>query len=272
MISNRILLIVTLQILLLISLLYSDNETSDEVYSNQFRFAIRYLGMKITEVELIDTRTEAQGSIEVKAKSVSFGRLLFRVDNTYRIEYTDAYIPGQYDKFIKQKNFSHHKRAVFDRSGERLLIWREGEHTEFSGMDLKDCRDFFSALLVLREVPVIHDSFALTIYANNNLWNGQVTYSGNEIIDKRETIKYRILFNQITDNKTQRSDVLTNNIVKEESSLYLWITDDDMRLPLKAEYDASPFSVFWTLEDYDISYSLEQLKPPNNANQNDERE
>ncbi len=266
---NRIILLIVVLPILTGSLSYSSEIDTAETISNRFSFAIRYLGMKVTEVDLIDSQKDDGGTIEVKATSVSFGKLLFRVNNTYKIEYSGSYLPNQYDKMIRQKNFSQHKRNMFDRSGGRLLTWTDGEYEEFLDMELDNCRDFFSALLSLRVASTIEN---LTVYANNNLWNGQLTYLGNDVVDKKKTDKYRIQFSQITDNRTRRSDVLTNNIVKEVSFLYLWITDDEMRLPVKAEYDASPFSVFWTLEDYQISHSVKQSETSSNYDEYYERQ
>ena len=235
--------------LLLTGLLYSD-ESGYVVREESFTFSIRYLRLKVTEVTMTDRFFDDTGYLEVKAKSAGLGNLLFRVDNIYSIIYQDDYVPLEYAKAIKQKNFSQHRINHFDPEKGLINTVTDGipnsEVLEIGGI----YRDFFSALLYLRREGGSGESRELQIYANNNIWIARVEYAGTEKISGRMSNKYSIDFHRKTSNTTQRSDVLTNNIVKEESTLNIWFTDDEESLPIQAEYEASPFSLYWVLENY----------------------
>jgi len=220
---------------------------------DRYSFAIRYLGLKIADVQLIDIRNQEESRIEVKAKSVSIGNILFKINNKYIIIYKEDYIPQEYYKSIKQKGFNQEKTTLWFPSEKKMEIRIDINPIKNFHYEEDRFHDFFSALLYIRAHVVPKESEEIFVYANNNIWIAQIKNLGQDIVARKEAIKYSIDFRQKSNNKKQRSDVLTNNLVKEDSTLYLWFTDDDKRLPIQAEYDSSPFSVFWTLESYDIS-------------------
>ena len=238
-------------ILFLSTQIFADDRNLD--YENQFSFAIRYLGMKVANVKVSDVRQNSAGRIEVEANSVSFGNLLFKINNTYTIDYQDHYNPQKYTKLIRQKNYAGKKTTVWVYQTNRIETWVNDQQTNNLLYDDVNSRDFFSALLFIREMNIVdHNQQVVLVYANNNNWQANIALIGRDRIGRRNALKYRIEFEKISDYATQRSDVLTNNIVKEENALFLWFSDDDERLPLQAEYESSPFSVFWTLERYKI--------------------
>ncbi|MBW6516217.1 MAG: DUF3108 domain-containing protein [Candidatus Cloacimonetes bacterium] len=232
-------------------LLFSADEVVDT--NIQFTFAIRYLGLKVADVRLNDTRTQNEGRIDVIAKSVSLGNILFKINNKYSVEYQRDYIPYSYSKSIEQKNFTQEKTTLWFPLEKRMEIKVDNTLASHFHYEEEQFHDFFSALLYIRDHIVSKEPQDIYIYANSNFWVAQISKLGEDKIGKRNTIKYSINFQQSSNNQKQRSDVLTNNIIKEDNTLYLWFTDDDERLPLQAEYDTSPFSVFWTLESYEIS-------------------
>ncbi len=233
------------------------SEVQQTFRKNRFSFNIRYLGMKIAEVELTDNIGKGEGNIIVKANSVGLGNILFKIDNQYETEYIDDYLSIIYSKSIQQKNFTQERKNYLKPSEKKVETLLDGKRSNYSLPGMEDARDFFSALLYLRNT-VAGQTQRIQIYANNNIWSAQISYLGEDKIKKKDTLKYRIDFQQISRNKKQRSDVLTNNIVKEDGALYLWFSNDDDRLFLQAEYEASPFSVFWTLEDHLLATDVEE--------------
>ena len=45
--------------------------------------------------------------------------------------------------------------------------------------------------------------------------------------------------------------MLTNNLVDEGKHLLFWFSDDEKRIPLRAEFNMKPFPVVWELENYE---------------------
>jgi hypothetical protein len=214
--------------------------------TESYNFSIRYLGVKVAEVELSDEFVENQGTITVIASSTGTGNLLFRFDNIYTVVYQNDYFPVSYMKDIKQKGFSLSKKTTFNHAEQNFsVVTKESSRT----YDMEQvCRDFFSSLLYLRKNR--SEAGMIYVYANNNVWRADYSLEKKETINRKSSSKYVVHFSKESKNKRERSDVLTNNIVKEDNALLIWFSDDEDSLPLKAEYQASPFSVFWVLEDF----------------------
>lgn len=236
------------------------------IRNNRYVFSIRFLGMKVTHVEMTDTMSNNMGCIEVHALSTRLGSLLFRIDNLYVSKYKDEYVIERYEKFIDQKNYTLKKETLFDTESNEIETWIDGKKTvntfklsssDYSGQikeehSLTDIRNFFTTLLHLKNYLEDKERGTLSLYANNNIWQASIEEIGKDRVARRESVKYRIDFSQQTQRDLHRSDILTNNIFKDGSTLYLWLSADSDRLPLRAEYEASPVSVFWVLESYQI--------------------
>jgi hypothetical protein len=69
-------------------------------------------------------------------------------------------------------------------------------------------------------------------------------------IGRYNTIKLELTFEALDDTERMRSDILTNNLIREENTLKLWFTDDDRRIPVRAKYITRPFNVFWNIRRY----------------------
>lgn len=216
--------------------------------SENYLFSIRYLGVKVAEVSLENRKhSDTQGKITVAASSESVGSMLFQLNNQYTSHYRNDFSTFQYNKVINQKAFNMRKDARFDLENGQIEI-RENDSLTVIDYDLQS-RDFFSSLLYLRTVNDL-DSLVIPIYANNNIWAAECFYKGTDTIGKSRADEYLITFQRITDNEYKRSDVLTNNIIKEDSNLTLWFSKDLARLPLKAKFNSSPFPTYWHLEKY----------------------
>jgi hypothetical protein len=114
-------------------------------------------------------------------------------------------------------------------------------------------RDFFSALLFLRTYTRSANDGKVFIYANYNTWEAAFIKVTEEKVKDTLCDKYEIKFRKVSSNQHKRSDVLTNNIVKEGNILYLWFSQDEERVPIQAEYKMSPFSVMWYLEGHELN-------------------
>lgn len=219
--------------------------------SEVLKLSIRYIGIKVVDVTMIDDR---EGSLQVWAKATSLASIASSLDNYYASYYNDNFLSYQYRKRIDQKDYFEDRIVNYDRS---TLI---AERTSFidstktcSYPIIKESRDFFSALYSLRSIR--ENQGELWLDAGKSIWKGTFKEIEKQkirtIFGKINTRKLEISFQKISESKKERSDMLTNNLVDEQKLLYLWFTDDEEAIPVKAKFKMSPFSVTWKLEEYE---------------------
>ena len=220
------------------------------IFSQEFNLSIRYLGIPVVRVQVTDDGSE----LKVTAKATTFASIAARMDNTYISKYTGDYLPITFRKIIKQNNYAEDRIINYDRS---VLIARRTSNLnpELSKEYPIDCssRDFFSALFFLRG-KLDETGGELYLDANSLIWKATYKIVKKEIIrttfGKIETIKVKLDFSNINGLEKERSDMLTNNLVTEEKSLYFWFTNDEQHIPVKAKFEMKPFPVTWTLDSY----------------------
>jgi hypothetical protein len=117
-----------------------------------------------------------------------------------------------------------------------------------------DTRDFFSSLFFLREELNHKEKGMMWLDANHIPWIASWEIVEREEIKtfsgKQNSVKVKLTFEKGENRKKERSDMLTNNLVKEDSDLFFWFSDDNKKLPLKAVFAMKPFSVVWILDEY----------------------
>ncbi len=212
--------------------------------------SIRYLGLKVVNVDMEDR----ENILTIQAKSTGLGNMAGMMDNTYQSYYKGAYLPDRYRKIINQKKYNEDRLTSYDRI--RQTAHRGSFISGSLSCDYRiypECRDFFSALYYIRR----HLDKPGKIYldANGLIWTAEYKITGREEIDtfygSEEAFIVDIRFKKISEGSSERSDMLTNNLVNEENILTFWIAVTDNRLPLKARYSKKPFPVFWILESYE---------------------
>ena len=212
--------------------------------------SIRYLGFPVVRVKITDDGNE----LKVYAKATTIASIAAKMDNTYISDYTDDYLSSTFRKIIKQKDYAEDRIIYYDRIN--MVANRES----YINKDLtKDypiteiSRDFFSALFYLRG-KLDESNGHLWLDANSLIWKAPYKIVKKEIIrttfGKIETIKVKIDFENVNELEKERSDMLTNNLVNDEKSLYFWFTADEQHIPVKAKFEMKPFPVIWKLDSY----------------------
>ena len=213
--------------------------------------SIRYLGIRVVDVTMSDDK---ECVLNITAKATPFASIASNMDNFYSSVYRGNYLPDQYRKRIDQKDYFEDRIVDYDRENliARRVSFIDSSRTSTYQI-MKESRDFFSALFSLRSEEA--ESGILWLDAGTSIWKGYFTLLEIEkistVMGKRRARKYQITFDKISSHKQERSDMLTNNLVDEEKSLYLWITDDEQAIPVKAKFRMKPFSVTWKLEHYE---------------------
>lgn len=220
------------------------------LYSEQYDLAIKYLGISVVNVKISDSNNK----LTVKAKATSIASIAAKMDNLYSIEYIDNYLPIMYAKKINQKDYFEDRITTYDRinlKANRTSFLDAGKDCEYNIVD--PIRDFFSSLLYLRNA-IDDEQGEIWLDANKLLWKAKYEVMEKEtikcILGKLRTIKVKIDFINVSGGEKERSDMLTNNLVNEERSLYFWFSDDERRIPVKAKFVMKPFPVTWKLKNY----------------------
>jgi hypothetical protein len=198
-------------------------------------------------------QADNEGILEIAAKSRELASYLADMDNYYRIDYKGDYLPSLYQKKINQKKYQEDRSILYDHNvklASRISTIKPQKDKRYEVFT--DTREFFSALFYMRK---LNESSEFHIDVASIPWLCKVERKENQKIKtfkgKVECRKFLIRFEKINNTKRERTDMLTNNLVREENELYFWITDDDERIPVKAEYKKNPFSVYWKLHNYE---------------------
>lgn len=219
---------------------------------SEYNFNISYLGVNVANVSLTDERNNNNGTLSILARSTGAGSFLFPINNRYYIHYIDDYLPVVYLKKIEQRRFSIEKSTHFNRDANRVEIIQEDN--QHSIQIHNDGRDFFCSLFHLNNRIFTNEGLHskhnnnIVVYANNNYWQADYEYLGTDQVNGVNAHVYQITLVILSDNEYQRSDVLTNNLIKNNSVVKLWFSSREDKLPVKAEFKSSPFSVYWHLE------------------------
>lgn len=219
-------------------------------FADEMLLSIRYLGLPVVRV----TITDNDSILTISAQATTIGSIAARMNNTYISNYTADYLSISYRKIIQQKDYTEDRIIYYDR--ENLVAKRTSYLREDISKDyvIKEfSRDFFSALFYLRRI-LNNPQGEFWLDANSLIWKASYKIIEEEMINttlgKINTIKVKIDFENVDKREKERSDMLTNNLVSEEQSLYLWFTNDEKHLPVKAKFAMKPFPVFWILDDY----------------------
>ena len=65
-----------------------------------------------------------------------------------------------------------------------------------------------------------------------------------------DTQKVEISFTEYDNVQKIRSDIFTNNFIKDGNNLFIWFSDDSDCIPLKTQYNQKPANVYWSIKNY----------------------
>ena len=235
-----------ISVLLLVFLVF----VSFGLYSETLKFKIKYLGLSVIE---IDYRNETENSlISISAESTGIAGALYDVSNKYLIEYKDDFLPITYRKIINENDYAEDRKIEYDRETGKAVRKNLTDKTEISYGFVKDTRDFFSSLMMLRKTGNQNGKFFVD--AAGKIWEVSYKNIGKDRIKsclgKLNTCKFELSFRPVDEKKKEKSDLLTSNIVNHKRFLYFWFTDDDRRIPVRAKFTSEPFAVSWILTEY----------------------
>lgn len=154
--------------------------------------------------------------------------IFYNVKNKYD-SYIDknTYMPYLYIEDIKENNYRRTEYATFDHKAKKV----QGAKGTFQS-PYPQMFDLVSAYYFSRNLDIsslkIGDSFKLPYFLNDEIAEFKVTYAGTEKIKTALGTLDCIKFNP---------EIKPGRIFKKDSKLYLWVTNDGNRIPVKAKVD-----------------------------------
>ncbi|WP_214072066.1 DUF3108 domain-containing protein [Mucilaginibacter sp. dw_454] len=148
----------------------------------------------------------------------------YKVRNRYEsIVDQKTLLPYLYTETRKEGSWKHTDKVKYDQAGNKIIANKGTFATKGKTFD------FVSAYYFARGLDIskikIGDKFELPYFLDDGVYTLSITYAGKEIVSSAIG-----KFNCLKFNPT----IIAGRIFKKDSKLYLWITDDNNRIPVKA--------------------------------------
>ena len=241
----KVKIIQSLYIIALISTFSTVNLNAEE-----FVIDIKYFGLTVVRADI----TMSNDVLSISARSTGIASIASRMNNTYEILLDDVMLPISYKKVINQRKYKENRIIFYDRSNSvaKRKSFLDPANNKIYPVK-HNSRDFFSALFFWREHQD-QDSGEFWLDASGLIWKAKYVKLENEIIKtglgKMNCSKFLLNCQKISEEESEWSDMLTNNLVNEKVPLIFWFSDDDLKLPVKIKFKMSPFPVIWQLKSY----------------------
>lgn len=208
----------------------------------QLKYRLRYGFITAAEatIRVLDTDTKFGGKpvyhLVAEGKTAASFNLFYKVRNRY-----DSYIdkstllPYFYTENIREANYRRNDKVHFDQEHNKIVA----NKGTFSGRD--KTFDLVSAFYYARNLDMTNIkpgySFGIPYFLDDEVAEMRITFVGRERIKTPLGTYTCLKFNP---------SIKPGRIFKSNSKLYLWITDDGNRIPVKAQVEILVGSV--TLE------------------------
>lgn len=204
------------------------------------------------KVEATDRKFDGQPSFHIVADGKTAGAfdVLYKVRNRYET-YIDqkTLMPYFYTENRRESSYKHTDNVTFNHDSNKITA-AKGVFP-FKGKVF----DFLSAYYFSRSINAtklkIGETFDLKYFLDDGVHTLSITYVGKERVksDLGE-------FNCLKFNPT----IIPGRIFRKDSKLYLWITDDENRIPIKAHVELIVGSISMELTSAkDLKYPLNPI-------------
>ncbi len=217
------------------------------VFAETLNYNIRYAGLNVVSISFKDSCN----TLEINAQTSSLVALFNQFEYKFVDKYTASYLPSSRHKLIKQHDYQENRLIKYNH--KELIATRTSiidTQCNKSYPILADTRDFFCALYHLRRIDLTK-TYRFSVDANGTILRAKAKIVGTETISiAGHNFKVDIVEVSIEDTSDirERSDMLTNNIFKDNKKLSIWFTRDKKRLPVLTKYQGWPFSTWWQLD------------------------
>jgi hypothetical protein len=204
-------------------------------------------------VEESDKKFEGHPAFHIIADAKTAGSfdVFYKVRNRYET-YVDqsTLLPYFYTENRKESNYRHSDNVTFNHQDDKITA-NKGVFP-FKGKVF----DFLSAYYFSRSIDIskirVGDKFSIPYFLEDGIHSLEITYVGKEKISGALGDFNCLKFNP---------EIIPGRVFKKNSKLYLWITDDQNRIPVKAHVELIVGSVTMDLTGAkNLKYALNPLK------------
>jgi len=218
-----------------------------------YEYRLTCVGIPIASISVHDkTNNNSDKSISVYIKSLNVTSLFPYISNHYVTYYKDNYVPYRYEKLVNQAKYREDRSVDFDQSKGLAIFTDNLSRNNFKYDFPTPTRDFFSALLYIKNR--VNQVSYLWIDANKKTWRLHSELIGREKIStplgKQWATKVRFTFKKNFQGETENTDMVTNNLIREDRELILWFGEQKPYLPLMAKASHKLVPVYLTLQKY----------------------
>lgn len=267
--SGKIRLFLLITILLtstLTSIYAAETETYTPQIGEKLTFDVKALGIKAVDVVF-----EVMGKDTVKdfpvyhirctAKTIPiFSKLIYNVDNVYEV-YVDqtTLLPRNFSRKIRQGKEDHYDQDIYFWIEKNAAYYDKNYAMKIPAATF----EFFSAFYYLRQRAdlSIGDTLRLDALSDKILWQIDIVAEAKETIEvsdeEYDTVRYKFDFSTEDDEKTLENrppDLFLKNIFGCHGTAHLWLSDDEKRIPVKAEFKRSPYTLSLTLKKSETTH------------------
>ncbi len=199
----------------------------------QLSYRLKYGFFTAAEAELKVENTDikydghAAYHIVVEGRTAGSFDVFYKVRNRYE-SYVDqkTLLPYYYAENRHEGSWNHSDKVTFNHESDKITA-NKGTYP-YTGKVF----DFVSAYYFARTIDIskmhVGDKFELKYFLDDGINSLGITYVGKEKVTCSMGT-----FNCLKFNPT----IIPGRIFKKNSKLYLWITDDDNRIPVKAQVE-----------------------------------
>jgi hypothetical protein len=220
--------------------------------ADSFHYKISCLGLHVVDIQVQKSMEHDLQILRVDAMSHYITSIFPYVRNSYITTYKHDYIPVTYEKLIDQKKYHENRLTIYHQQNATAMLKDRLAQTTITYPIEPQCRDFFSALMYLSDH--LEKKGEIWLDANKLMWKATYRWDGEEVLStqlgKIATTRIRMRFVKVSAAEKENSDMLTNQLVNEDNTLYLWFSNDARHLPVKAKYERKPFPVYWEILEF----------------------
>lgn len=205
------------------------------------------------KVENTDIKYNGHPALHIIAEGRTAGTFdfFYKVRNRYE-SYVDekTLLPYFYAENRHEGSWKHSDKVTFNHETNKITA-NKGTYPEVGKVF-----DFVSAYYFARSIDVskmrIGQTFDLKYFLEDGIYSLQIAYVGKEKVTCSMGTFNCLKFNPA---------IMPGRIFKKNSKLYLWITDDDNRIPVKAQVEVLVGSITMDLTGATgLKYPLNPLK------------
>lgn len=209
-------------------------------------YNIRYLSMRVGEAEVTVSNDDARDlwPLEVRAHTRGLFNRIHRIDQEFRSHFDPDLVRATgSDLRFEEKGKLRTERVRIDGETAQVLIRKGGQVTDEIREIPPDSHDILSAIFHLRTLPMkVGDEIRIPIFTGHHGWEMTAKVVKHERVDTDYANIPALVLHCRTHFKGK---------FKSDSPLRLWISDDDLRVPVRVEAEFALGTMRATLSGYD---------------------